>query len=261
MPDYERLKKEREDRELYARLTVPWNVSFHSFREHCKVEGLYVNNEFSMFNGCDVLYKIDTLYGITQMGYSPGRQQSLLFSNIKTSVFDNASSKYKQEMREPQMMRSQKGSNENIIYNSRRRADSASLLFKAERKPWTADSIRPYLNREGQGALRKTMPFLNRSEERKRLVAAQAQRRALALETRQDNVKREKSYTLLREEEFLNSVLWRKSALERSFFRKINYAFDVQKHEMFSYYREIRQKNALTGQNAGLDNPDEEDDR
>lgn len=258
MPDYVRFKKQQEEKELYARLTTPWHVVFHSFREHRKIEGLHENANAANFEGCDLLYKIDTLYGVTQLGYSPRRQQSFLFSNIKTSVYDNAASRYMRELQELRMKREQKAGNENIIFNSRKDSNSASLLFKAQTSPWTPSSVRPYLRRAEQGALRKTMPFLSRSEELQRRHEVQAEQRVCAMTEKQDASLRAQSHALLRESEFLNSVLWRKQALEHAFFRKINYAFDIQKQEMFSYYKERREQRMAALENEAEENPDEE---
>lgn len=251
------MEKEKDREESYARLTVPTHVTFNHFKEHQKIEGYYENRDVPDFMGCDRLLKLDHLYGTIQLGYNPMKNKSFLFANIKTSIYDQAASRYQKELKEYQMMRSRKGNNENVIYSARRKADTAVILYKAEPKPWTEQSIHPYLMNVNQGALRKTMPFLMRDEEMDELKESRKTKRELQTQI-EEQIKdgnfeqlqelRAQEMNELREQELLQTMLIRKSQQSRLFFRKINYAFDIQKHEMFQFYKEKKEKMRADGE-------------
>lgn len=243
----------REDaRETAARLSAPQHLTTTRFEEHKRIEGYEQDRAVPEFYGCDRLWKMDTLYGRIQMGYHPGRGQSFLFANIKTSIFDTAASEYQHRMKETQQMRALKSGTQNMAYSARRWRNSTVLLYKAENKPWSEQSIAPYLKRINLETLRKTMPFLERSEARDREEGRQEKKRleqqirsklregdgaavaALRLQERE----------LSRRQDTLGALLARKQTQSQLFFRKINIAFDLQKAKMFEYYRRVRDRRA-----------------
>lgn len=245
------MEQRRDEKETYARLTVPAHVTFNHFSKHEKVEGYFENQDVPDFMGCDRLLKLDHIYGTIQMGYNPMKNKSFLFANIKTSIYDEAASRYQKEVKEYQMMRSRKGNNENVLYSAKRRENTAVILYKAEPKPWTEQSVWPYLMKVNQGALRKTMPFLVRDEEMQELAQSRQEKRQLQSQVEQtiaegewENLQDLRAQELenLRHQELMQTLLTRKSQQSRLFFRKINYAFDIQKHEMFQFYKDKRQK-------------------
>ena len=62
----------------------------------------------------------------------------------------------------------------------------------------------------------------------------------------------------LQRENLIEALLYRKESGSRFFLRKINYAFDIQKHEMFEYYKHQRTQLEENQETAVSDN--EEDD-
>lgn len=257
----ERLHKDerarKELRETQARLTAPQHLVTTRFEEHRKIEGYEQDRSVPDFYGCDRLWKLDTLYGRVQMGYHPGRGQSFLFANIKTSLFDTAPALHQHQLKETQQMRALKSGNQNVAYTSRRRADSAVLLYKAENKPWSEQSLAPYLARTNLETLRKTLPFLDRSEAQE-LQQTRQERKELESGVRQSLQARQSAETAalrLRQRELsyrqnaLGAVLYRKLTQSQLFFRKINIAFDLQKAKMFAYYRDVRRQRAAAALN------------
>lgn len=257
----QRLEKEKIRQETRARLTVPAHITQNRFTEHHAIEGYYEDRKAANFFGCDRLWKMDTLYGTIQLGYDPKKGQSFLFSNIKTSIYDTASSSHQRTMVEADRMRELKGQNQNVAFASRRRKQSATLLYKMENKPWTEESVAPYTGRADMEALRKTMPFLNRREERSRREELRREKKRLELEIREALKKdagkaaalRAKENRLWREQNEVNAILTRKQAQSLLFFRKVNMAFDLQKAKMFEYYRKERARRTVEAVNAPAD--------
>ncbi len=250
--------------EVYARIHASNHLTYDNFREHIKVEGYFENRNVPDFLGCDRLMKMDNMFGTVQQGYNPMKKRSFIYANIKTSIYDSAASKYKRELKENTMFRSRKDENENVLYSTKRREDTAVILYKAENKPWTENSIAPYLMRVNQGALRKTMPFLLRQEEENRLDRLKEQRRELhehereAVQTGNVDVmsqvrllQRQQNY----EENMIGSMITKKVQRSRWFFRRLNYAFDIQKQAMFEYYRNIKEKVKANGEAVVEDIP------
>lgn len=247
-----------EARETDARLRAPQHLVTNRFEEHKKIEGYEQDRSVPNFYGCDRLWKLETQYGRIQMGYHPGRGQSFLFANIKTSIYDNAASAYQRRMKETQQMRTLKTGTQNIAYSARRWQASAILLYKAENKPWSEQSIAPYLKRVNLETLRKTMPFLDRSEAKEREENREEKKR-LEEKVQQSLRQRDNARTaelrlqereLSRRQDLLGALLTRKQTQSQLFFRKINLAFDLQKAKMFEYYRRMRNRRAQRAEEA-----------
>ena len=247
-----------EARETDARLRAPQHLVTNRFEEHKKIEGYEQDRSVPNFIGCDRLWKLETQYGRIQMGYHPGRGQSFLFANIKTSIYDNAASAYQRRMKETQQMRTLKTGTQNIAYSARRWQAGAILLYKAENKPWSEQSIAPYLKRVNLETLRKTMPFLDRSEAKEREENREEKKR-LEEKVRQSLRQRDNARTaelrlqereLSRRQDLLDALLIRKRTQSQLFFRKINLAFDLQKAKMFEYYRRMRNRRAQRAEEA-----------
>lgn len=247
-----------EARETDARLRAPQHLVTNRFEEHKRIEGYEQDRSVPNFIGCDRLWKLETQYGRIQMGYHPGRGQSFLFANIKTSIYDTAASAYQHRMKETQQMRTLKTGTQNIAYSARRWQAGAILLYKAENKPWSEQSIAPYLKRVNLETLRKTMPFLDRSEAREREENREEKKR-LEEKVRQSLRQRDNARTaelrlqereLSRRQDVLSALLTRKQTQSQLFFRKINLAFDLQKAKMFEYYRRMRNRRAQRAEEA-----------
>jgi hypothetical protein len=239
----------QKDTEAYVRLTAPQHMKIDHFRKHEKIEGYFENREVPDFVGSDRLLKLDTQYGTIQMGYNPRKGQSFLFANIKTSIFDTVASRHQKEIKEHQMARAQKTGTQNLAYSAKRRGGSAVILYKMENQPWTQRSIAPYLRRVNLEALRKTMPFLDRSGDL--ADRAKTHREQKDLHQKLSAAMAGKNYgemaairaqqtDLIARQNHLNALLYRGETQQRLFFRKLNYALDMQKHEMFAYYRNRR---------------------
>jgi len=250
----------QKDAETYARLTAPSHMKTNHFREHQKIEGYFENRDVPDFMGSDRLLKIDTLYGTIQLGYYPRKGQSFLFANIKTSIFDTAASRYQKELKEYQMMRGLKTETPNVAYTAKRRGNSAVVLYKADSLPWSRRSILPYLRRINMEALGKTMPFLDKSAEVSQRESALRGQKSLSRELSEKMTGRKyaemawiraRQMELLAKQNELGALIYRKDTQQRLFFRKLNYALDFQKREMFAYYRDRRRGGAEAGKNTG----------
>lgn len=266
-----KLEREKRDREeLQNRLSAPQHIVYNRFEEHVRVEDFKQNERAADYYNYDRLMKLDTLYGRVQMGYHPGRDQAFLYANIKTSIYDSAPYAFQRSYMEIRGMKELKTgayANQNVAWSSRRIANSSVILYKAQNKPWDESSVRPYLGRANLGALRKTMPFLLRSEEQQRrldLLDEQAERKREIQEVlngkRKDGdfTQKNAAVALLRAEqvaaekqmENVEAVFSKKQLMSINFFHRINMSFDLQKAKMFDYYRAVRMERALKAENA-----------
>lgn len=274
-----KLEREKRDREeLQNRLSAPQHIVYNRFEEHVRVEDFKQNERAADYYNYDRLMKLDTLYGRIQMGYHPGRDQAFLYANIKTSLYDSAPYAFQRSYMELRGMKELKTgayANQNVAWSSRRIANSSVILYKAQNKPWDESSVRPYLGRANLGALRKTMPFLLRSEEQQRrldLLGEQAERKRDIQEiisgrkkdgdavekSAGDSAQKSAAVALLRAEQLaaekqmenIEAVFSKKQLMSINFFHRINMAFDLQKVKMFDYYRAVRMARALKAENA-----------
>ena len=67
--------------------------------------------------------------------------------------------------------------------------------------------------------------------------------------------------TLLRMENSLESISQQKDMKGRYFHRRLNYAFDIQKHEMFQYYKDQRMKAVRQTSEAQQDDQPEDEEK
>lgn len=240
-------------KELADRLTAVWHIKESHFSEHQKLEGYKSRGE-----NADRILKLDTLYGMVQLGYDAQRGKSFIYANIKTSIYDTASAGYMKRLNEEQMSGYAKTENQNTAYTSKRRSDTAVVIYKAENKPWTKSSIKPYLNRVNMDSLRKTMPFLNERDEINRRAEAILADKRFKADIQKSTAKGQYEQTArlraeqllnLREQEHLNTTLYRKATQSSLFFKKLNTSFDLQKQEIFEFYRTKRLEAALEAEN------------
>lgn len=266
---------EKKQEETLQRLRAATHLTQNLFSEHQTIEGYYEDREVPDFYGCDRLLKLDNLYGTTQLGYDPKRGISFLFSNIKTSVYDTAASAYQRRLRQTEQRRQIKSGTQNIAYSARRREASATILYKAENKPWSEESVRHYMARVNMETLRKTMPFLDRQQELDQRTSLHSRQRETGRQVQQMlqqnggeavQALRAEQVRQKAESETLDAILVRKHSQSRQFFRKINMAFDLQKQKMFAYYRNEKEKRAeeaaTAAANAANDaEKDENDDQ
>lgn len=253
-------RKMEHFRETMDRLTAASHVQVEYFGEHKKIEGYYEGAAEGKFFNCDRLLKQENMFGKIQLGYNPNRGRVFLYSNLKTSRYDTVASAYQKEMKDYQQKALLKGDNENRAYVSRRRENAAVLIEKKENKPWTQRSVRTYLSRANVEATKKTMPFFLKEEEHEELVKSRQRRQEISREIQE--IRREQSLgeqknadmdgqirelrketlTRLAKESFLEALIDRKNATEKTFLRKINYAYDFQKSDIENYYREKRKE-------------------
>jgi hypothetical protein len=269
--DYQELYEKTEEKQMREdmdRLTAVSHIQVEHFSKHQKMDGYYEYADAGHLFTCDRLWKMENMFGRIQMGYNPNRGRSFLYANIKTSRYDTASSLVQRELKEYQMHSLLKGENENRAYISRRRSNAAVLLEKAENKPWTEYSVQPYLGRVNTETLMKVMPFLNRAKEKAKLQKVRQEQKELQLKEAENSRKgdyesnvdiRRQLLRNLRKSDQLQAFLYRKDMNSRLFFRKINYAMDIQKHEMFEYYKERRlaRFHQMEQEPSGTDEEDE----
>ena len=257
----EELKMEHY-RETMDRLTAASHVNVEYFAEHQKIEGYYEQlREGNLFQ-CDRLMKQENLFGRVQLGYNPNRKRVFIFANLKSSRYDTVASKYQKEMQDYQRKSLLKGDNENRAYVSKRWQMASVLIEKKENKPWTQRSVRAYLGRANMEAVRKTLPFFMKDEELEALKEIKKARKEIQ-ESIQDTrnqiavseeleaeerlkleseIRQDRKIAVLEmtKENLLNAILARKNNAEKVFLRKLNYAYDFQKSDIESYYRERR---------------------
>ena len=260
----------QKDQEGYARLTAPQHIRFSRFSAHEKIQGYFENIDVPEFMSSDRLLRLDTLYGTIQMGYNPQKGQSFIFANIKQSIFDTAPARHQKELKEYQMMRELKSGTPNIIYNSKRRAASAIILYKTEPMPWTRRSVEPYLRRVNMEALQKTMPFLDRAEQLSKRQGFMQEQKNLQLELAGKMSERKynemadiraRQTQLIAQQNMNEALIYRKSTQERLFFRRLNGALDIQKHEMYAYYRDRRRGGAQAKTDTAPEQPKPDGDK
>lgn len=270
-------------RETMDRLTAASHVQTEYFGDHKKIEGYYESVEEGKFFNCDRLLKQENMFGNIQLGYNPNRKRVFLFARLKTSRYDTIASRYQKEMEEYQRRSLLKGDNENRAYVSKRWEMATVLIEKKENKPWTRRSVKTYLNRANMEAVRKTLPFFSQEEEKQELQELKTERQAIQenirdlrqelsveeeIEDRERAAKERQIQSLrkiavenLSKENLLDAILIRKNAAEKGFLRKINYAYDFQKKDIESYYREKRKVMENAAENTGADEerPEDED--
>ncbi len=252
------MEKLEQFRETYERLTAASHESVEYFAKHKKIEGYYEEQATGTLFGCDRLRKQENPYGMLQLGYNPNRKREFLFANLKTSKYDTVASKYQKEMKDYQKKALLKGDNENRAYVSRRSSMATVLIEKKERKPWTESSIKRYLSRANMEAVEKTLPFFLRKEETEELEKLHTRRKEIqqeirTLQTGEETLEtepkqqaeemrelRKEAVEALTHENLMEAILIRKAAAARYFLRRINYAYDFQKKDIETYYREKR---------------------
>lgn len=266
-------------RETMDRLTAASHVQVEYFEDHQKIEGYYESVAEGKFFNCDRLLKQENMFGKIQLGYNPNRDRVFLYSNLKTSRYDTIASAYQKQMEDYQQMALLKGDNENRAYVSKRYENAAVLIEKKENKPWTQRSVKTYLNRANAEAMSKSMPFFTTEEERMELSGAKRRQKEIqskiaetmrerqgaenqaAQSEEQVRALRKEAVDILAKESLLETLLYRKKTAEKTFLRKINYAYDYQKADIESYYREKRKEieaEALEAADAQTPPEDEE---
>lgn len=272
-------KKMEHFRETMDRLTAASHVQVEYFEEHKKIEGYYESVAEGKFFNCDRLLKQENMFGKIQLGYNPNRGRVFLYSNLKTSRYDTISSKYQREMEDYQQKALLKGDNENRAYVSKRWENAAVLIEKKENKPWTQKSVKTYLSRANAEAAKKSMPFFSKEEEMEELAKARQRQKEIRREIRdirkQMSAEENKSADMeakireLRKEalsglskiSLLETLMYRKNTAEKTFLRKINYAYDFQKNDIESYYREKRKEfEAMAAESVDTETPPEDED-
>lgn len=260
-------KKKRK--ETYDRLTAVQHINVEHFSKHQKIEGFREDGDMQHLFSCDRLMKVENIYSRLQMGYNPNKGRTFILANLKTSIYDTVASRYQKEMKESQMMSILKGENQNRAFVSRRWAQTSVLLDKKEARPWTEGSIRPYYGKINMEALRKTMPFFAKQDEearREELANKQKEIKDQIGENSRQSMHSENqalnqlALDTMQEENFIQMLIVRKEMTSRFFLRKINYAFDIQKHEMFQYYKD-RRKEKQTNESINEQQDDEEDNK
>ena len=272
-------KKMEHFRETMDRLTAASHVQVEYFEDHKKIEGYYESVAEGKFFNCDRLLKQENMFGKIQLGYNPNRGRVFLYSNLKTSRYDTISSKYQREMEDYQQKALLKGDNENRAYVSKRWENAAVLIEKKENKPWTQRSVKTYLSRANAEAAKKSMPFFSKEEEMEELAKARQRQKEIRREIRdirkQMSTGENKSADMeakireLRKEalsglskiSLLETLVYRKNTAEKTFLRKINYAYDFQKNDIESYYREKRKEfEAMAAESVDTETPPEDED-
>ncbi len=253
-------KKMEHFRETMDRLTAANHVQVEYFGDHKKIEGYYESVAEGKFFNCDRLLKQENMFGKIQLGYNPNRDRVFIYSNLKTSRYDTIASKYQKEMEDYQQKALLKGDNENRAYVSKRWENAAVLIEKKENKPWTQRSVKTYLNRANAEAAKKSMPFFSKEEEQAELAKSKQRQKEISKEIRDIRRKmstgegqtaemeskvrelRKEAVVGLAKESLLETLIYRKNSAEKTFLRKINYAYDFQKADIENYYREKRKE-------------------
>lgn len=235
----------KHNQEVRDRLTAVKHVQVEHFSEHANVEGYVGSTQMEEYFGCDRLMKMETMFTRMQLGYNPNRNKSFLVMNLKTSRYDTVASQYQKEIREEEMKSMNRNGFQNRVFASKRKADAAVLIEKSDTRPWSEATIRPHFGRNLE-ALQKTMPFFSKMAEKEKISNNRMEQKGLQKSV-QENINkgsfyknielRKRQRQLLYEDNLLSHFLQVKGAETRYFFRKLNFAFDSQKNEMFEYYK------------------------
>ena len=272
-------KKMEHFRETMDRLTASSHVQVEYFGNHKKIEGYYESVAEGKFFFFFFLLKQENMFGKIQLGYNPNRGRVFLYSNLKTSRYDTISGKYQKEMEDYQQKALLKGDNENRAYVSKRWENAAVLIEKKENKPWTQKSVKTYLSRANAEAAKKSMPFFSREEEMEELAKAKQRQKEIRREIRDIRKQmstgetksadmeakirelRKEAVTGLSKISLLETLVYRKNTAEKTFLRKINYAYDFQKNDIENYYREKRKEyETMAAESVDIETPPEDED-
>lgn len=236
-------KYKQETRE---RLTAVKHVRTEHFKNHVKMEGYAPGRYAGHSFGCDQLMKLETAFSKVQMGFNPNRGRGFLVMNLKTSRYDTIDSQYQKEIKEEQMKPLNLNGFQNRAFASQQRPDAVVLIEKSDAGPWSESTIRPHYGKGNLEALQKALPFFSKNEGKEKISDNRLTERSLQKKV-QDNVNkgmfennrmlRERQRDLLYEDNLLFHFIRLKEAEGRYFFRKLNFAFDIQKKEMFDYYK------------------------
>ena len=244
-------KKMEHFHETMDRLTAASHVQVEYFAEHNKVEGYYHEKTENNLFGCDRLMKQENMFGKIQLGFNPNRKRVFLSATLKTSRYDTFASSYQTEMEEYQKKPLLRGDNEKRAFVSDSQQQASVLVEKKENKPWTKSSIRKYLNRANTEAVKKSMPFFVKKEEISELLDTRKEQKEIQkqiTELRKESAQGEEKIRLLRKKSvdnlakisLLETILIRKDTAQNSFLRKINYAYDFQKKDIFGNRKNYR---------------------
>ena len=240
-----------EYQEDIDRVTAVGHLQVEHFSKHAKIEGYYENALGRGQFGCDRLFKLESMFGRMQLGYNAVRRRSFLFAEIKTSRYDTVSERYQRAMKEYQINSRQDAPRQTRVFAVKRRTEPVVLLENIQTKPWSERVIRSNFSRVNMDVLSKVMPFMDREGNRRRLQELRIEARRLQEEVQQNinegkfenNVAlRQQQVRHLMEENFLGHLLRCKEASSRYVIRRMNMAFDMQKNEMFEYYKNKRQE-------------------
>ncbi len=189
---------------------------------------------------------------------------TFLFSNIKTSILDTAAAGYQKELHEDYMKNSLKTDSVNLAYSSKRKENSAAVVFKKDAKPWRESTVAPYLRRNNLESLTKSMPFLQKkAQQRERLELVERdlflKSKYVSTEDRSGKISiAAAQYSNLKSMEMLNSIIARKASMTNMFFNKINSTFDIQKKEIYNYYKNVKEEAQENMEHAAPELPDED---
>ncbi len=260
----------QRQQEAYARLTTPYHVTESRFSQHVAVQGIYEGEE--LLDGYDRLLKLESQFGVIQMGYAPSEGKTFVFTHAKRSPFGVRSAQAKQ-------------------YNH---PHHNALFYQGTAKPWSVRGLRRQM--QGDDAAAPSMrwiaaqvqgqeshqpqayaslfPFAQRTEEVGRRMILAEQKRENNIRMReivtQEGDPQEIQQTLhaLRagqlqieqEREQLAAILYRKDAQSLWFFRQVNAAFDVQKQEIFAYYKTENQQTPEETTQAATNDTEQDDE-
>lgn len=253
MAEFDALRQQTEHKsklkETYHRLTAPVHVTLNSYKEHERIEGYYEFKDYAHLFKCDRLLKLETAFGKVQMGYNPNRRRSFVFANMKANIYDTVNSTYQKTMKEYQRQSVQRKENVTYAYVSKSAKNAAVMLEKVEYRPWTENVLEAYFHKKNMETVMKTMPFFYQEQEKGQIEENREKRKKLQEQIRENALKGncEENQQINREirelqetDNLLQAILYRKDANKRGFVRKLNYAFDIEKSEMFDYYRTQR---------------------
>lgn len=262
----EREESRKQLQETSDRITNPWNVQVEHFLEHQKVDGIFQSGESSMFQ-CDRILKMENSFIQLQMGYNPEQKRTFVVANTKTSRYDNISGASERKVREDvlnNMMQRKKKKQEG---NGRKLAETMVFLHNKQQRIWTKNTIRSFLKESNEEVHEKTMPFFVKFPEMQKRAELRQMQKELKdeisensrISEHQENTElNREARDYMQEENMLQALITRKETASNYFLRKINYALDTQKVEMFAYYKERQE--AVARENANDDSVEDDED-
>ncbi|MFI3177408.1 MAG: hypothetical protein R3Y67_07970 [Eubacteriales bacterium] len=263
---YEQEELMKQWKESNDRITNPYHVRVEHFLEHKKLEGVRNDILGSKFS-CDRILHAQNMFLQFQMAYHPVQKRTFVIARTKTSRYDTVSTDRERQIRAEDISYIMQRRRKKQEANGRKAASNTMFLYNRQTNMWDRGVIGSFVKANRNVSVDKTLPFFTTYDERARRHELAGKQKAIketvAIQSRESRHEEntsllEDSKYYLQEENYLQMLIERKEASGISFLRKMNYAVDIQKNEMFAYYR-AEQEAELAKREAQAGSDEEEE--